>query len=238
MGRTYLDFNATTPMPEPVRHALAEAAVRLAGNPSSPHREGQEARQVLDEAREEVARLAGVRPGEVIFTSGGTESNNLALRGLAAAAARTARRPPRILVSAVEHPSVLETARDLARDGASVEILPVDRDGRVEPAVLEEALAQGADVVSVMHANNETGVIQPIEDLAAAAFEAGAAFHTDMCQALGKIPVDGAAARATACSLAAHKIGGPPGIGALLLRQGAAFASPMTGGAQEGRRRA
>ncbi len=238
MPRTYMDHNATTPMPEPVRRAVADGAALLRGNPSSPHSEGRAARAIVDEAREEVARLAGMEVAEIIFTSGGTESNNLALRGLAAEA-QARRRPIRMVTSAVEHPSVLETCRALQAGGAQVELLRVDQDGLVDPEDLESSLRrQGADVVSIMHANNETGVIQPLEELAAVADRHGAAFHSDMAQSAGKIPVAGAAPGASAVTLASHKIGGPPGIGALVLGRGAKIVAQISGGGQEEGRRA
>jgi len=233
-----MDHNATTPMPEAVRRAVADGAALLRGNPSSPHAEGRAARAILDEAREEIARLAGVEAAEVIFTSGGTESNNLALRGMTAQAQARGRRV-RIVTSAVEHPSVLETCRALEAGGAQVELLRVDQDGLVDPEDLESSLRrEGADIVSIMHANNETGVIQPLEELAAVAARHGAAFHSDMAQSAGKISVTGAAPGASAVTLASHKIGGPPGIGALVLGRGTKLVSQLSGGGQEEGRRA
>ncbi len=236
MPRIYLDHNAMSPMPAEVVRALADAAARLRGNASSPHAEGQGARALLDEAREEVARLVGA--GEVVFTSGGTESNNLALRGLASAARRR-RGEVRIVTSAVEHPSVLEACLALERDGAEVERLPVDACGLVDPSELEASLRRRrADVVSVMHANNETGVIQPVEDLAAVARGHGAIFHTDMAQSAGKVPISRAASAVSALTLAPHKLGGPPGIGVLMVEKGTEIESQIAGGNQEEGRRA
>jgi cysteine desulfurase len=239
MRRVYLDYNASAPMPEPVHQALGSALARLGGNPSSAHAEGQAARLALDEAREEVARFTAARPSEVVFTSGGSESNNLAIRGIAAAAAARHGGPPRIITSAVEHPSVLETCRQMARGGAVVEVLPVDGEGLVDPGDLEARLRLGrVDLISLMHANNETGVIQPVEEFTALAERDGVPFHTDMAQSAGKISLENVADEVSAVTLASHKLGGPMGIGALVVREGVALTSLITGGAQEGRKRA
>jgi cysteine desulfurase len=241
MSRVYLDHNATSPMAPAVRRALSEAMERIGGNPSSPHAEGRAARRELEEARELLAGLLGFNPSEVVFTSGGTEANNLALRGMRAGGASGA--PERIIASKVEHPSVLESCRSMAASGASVTLLDVDREGRVDPDSLRAALAGGERaLVSIMHANNETGVIQPVADLAAIAAAHGALFHTDIVQSLGKLPA-GVLSRVltsdvAACSVAAHKIGGPAGIGALAVRAPASLAAQITGGPQERRARA
>lgn len=236
--RTYLDHNATSPMGARVREALSAAFERHSGNASSPHAEGQSARLALEEARGAVAAFAGVAPKEVIFTSGGSESNNAAIRG-AVAAARGAGAPAHVVSSAVEHPSVIETCRSLRGEGVEWSILRVDPRGVADPDDLARLLAEKpACLVSVMHAGNETGVIQPVQALARVAHEADAAFHTDIVQSAGKVPIR----EATACSdfavLTSHKLGGPAGIGALIVREGARFVPTLTGGAQEGRRRA
>ncbi len=233
--RIYLDHNATTPLVPEALDAMARALADEYGNASSIHSFGQRAKAALDDARTEVARLIGAEPGEIVFTAGGTEADNIALRGLmdAAPAAR-----PRLVVSAVEHEAVLETARALARRGRPVTTLPVHATGLVDVAALESVLGADVALVSVIAANNETGVIQPIEELARAAHAAGAAFHTDAVQAAGKIPVDVRALGADLLSLAAHKFGGPKGVGALWLRRGTKMAGVITGGRQERNRRA
>ena len=216
---TYLDYNASAPMPDAVVDAIA-AAARLAGNPSSVHAYGRAARAVVEDAREAVAALVGARPQHVVFTSGATEANALALRGCG-------RR--RVLVAATEHDSVLNAA-------SGAEIVPVDRDGIVDPDALRRMLAGGggADaVVAVMLANNETGVLQPLAAVAAIAAEAGALLHCDAVQGPGRVPVDLAALGADFLSLSAHKIGGPKGIGALILRRDGTIAPDMRGGGQE-----
>lgn len=236
MSRIYLDHNATSPMPGAVRRAVAEAVHRLEGNPSSPHAEGRSARRLLEEARERVARILGHLPEDVIFTSGGTEANNLALHGLVAAVGG-ARGGARIVTSKVEHPSILEPCRILERSGVAVTRLEVSRDGVVDPEDLDGALrGRGAPIVSIMHANNETGVIQPLEELARIARRHGAIFHSDMVQSLGRLPVD--LPEIDACTVTSHKIGGPAGIGVLALREASRLRPLVTGGPQEGRKRA
>ncbi len=221
----YLDYNAGAPVREPVAEAMRSAALR-AGNPSSVHRFGSLARRTVESAREQVAGLGGWAPEDVVFTSGGTEANNLAIHG---AGRRT------IFVSAVEHDSVLAPAR---RGGHDCHVVPVDGEGVADLAVLDAALdACGAPaLVSIMLANNETGVIQPVAEVAAIAHRHGALFHCDAVQGPGKIPLD-AARNADLVSLSAHKFGGPMGVGALIVR-GAELVAQMTGGGQERRRRA
>ncbi|MBI3450949.1 MAG: cysteine desulfurase [Acidobacteria bacterium] len=238
MNRTYLDHNASAPMPDRVRQTLADALDRFAGNASSPHAEGQAAKRALEISRNGIAAFCGARPSEVVLTSGGSESNNAAIRG-AAAASRDLGRPMRLVTSAVEHPSVLETCRALEKAGFEWTALRVDARGVVDPDDLRATLAaRPACLVSVMHANNETGVIQPVEALADVARRHGALFHVDAVQSAGKIPVHTVVASADFTSLASHKIGGPAGVGALVVRESAPFASTLTGGAHEGRRRA
>ncbi len=218
----YLDHNATTPVLPQVASAMADALART-GNPSSVHRFGRLVRRSVDESREAVAALAGVSAANVVFTSGGSEANNLALRGFA----------DRVFVSAVEHASVLDAVTD-------ADIIPVDADGVVDLAALEDMLAglNGAAVVSVMLANNETGVIQPVAKIADAVHAAGALFHCDAIQAAGKRPVDLRELGADLMSLSAHKIGGPQGVGALVMRDGQDPEPLIRGGGQERRRRA
>ena len=207
------------------------------GNPSSTHRSGQEARSVVEEARQQIATVADASPEEVVFVSGGTEADNLALRGvMAARSLRDGRR--HLLVSAVEHPAVLETAHALAESGYEVDVVPVDSGGRVDPAALEQRLRADTAMVSIMAANHETGTLQPVSSIARLLKPRGITFHIDAVQALPHAPVTLDGTGADLLSFSAHKLGGPKGIGALLIRQGVPFASPMTGGAQQGRRRA
>jgi cysteine desulfurase len=222
MSVAYLDHNATSPLRPEAFDAMAEA-LRMAGNPSSVHRAGRRARALVDQARRDVAAPVGALPAEVVFTSGGTEANNLALRG-------SGRR--RVLVSAVEHDSVLQAAADAA-------IVPVDGEGVVDLAALERMLAAGEPaLVSVMFANNETGVLQPIAEAARLARQAGALVHCDAVQGAGKLPVDLHGLGVDYLSLSAHKLGGPTGVGALVVRDGAPFVSDRRGGGQEANRRA
>lgn len=223
--RTYLDHNATSPLHPAARQAML-AAMEEGGNASSVHAEGRAARRHLDDARDIAAEAVGALPGMVVFTSGGSEANNLALKGA---------RVERLFVSAIEHPSVLETAK---ASGKKVEIIPVTSHGIVDLAALEAALPGSPALVSVMLANNETGVIQPVRDVVAIAAKHRAIVHCDAVQALGKIPVNFGLLGVDLLSISAHKLGGPLGCGALVLRDGLALSPLIQGGAQELRRRA
>lgn len=243
----YLDHNATTPTRDAVREAMLPFLGEEFGNPSSIHERGRLARNALDDARGKVAALAGVHPRQVIFTGGGTEAGNLALRGVVLRAVAEGRRG-RVLVGATEHSAVLEPARELAAFGIEIVELPVDAAGRVTPDVLRQEIASkniddrapGSDVllVSVMQANNETGVINDIALLAATAREQGVTFHTDAVQIPGKLPLDFAGSGANLMNLSAHKMGGPKGVGALVTDNAVDLLPLVSGGGQEGGRRA
>lgn len=232
----YLDHAATTPMRAQAVAALAEEAARV-GNPSSVHQAGRAARKVVEEARELVADRLGAHPTEVVFTSGGTEADNLAVRGLGLPGAAGAGGRRRVLTSAVEHHAVLDPAAWLAeRAGADVVVLPVDGAGVVRLDALGEALAGGRGagaVVSVMWANNEVGTVQPVRRVAELAREHGALVHSDAVQAVGRLPVDFAASGLDAMTVSAHKLGGPVGVGALLVRRGVGVEPLVRGGGQE-----
>lgn len=227
----YFDHNATTPLAPAVLAAMLPWLERLCGNPSSRHEYGRQARLAVDEARQRVAAAVNAHPTEVLFASGGSEANNLFLKGAAAC-----RRPGRLAISAVEHPCVHRPAAQLARQGWQVDTLAVDATGRVDPAAYTAALAVRPQLVSVMQANNETGVIQPLPALAGEARAAGACFHTDAVQALGKLPLDFRAftqAGGQAMTLSAHKAGGPKGAAALILDKRVELAPQIAGGGHE-----
>ncbi|MDR2984910.1 MAG: cysteine desulfurase, partial [Nocardiopsaceae bacterium] len=235
----YLDHAATTPM---LPEALAAMTEELAhnGNPSSLHNAGRRARRIVEESREQVAQAFGARPSEVVFTGGGTEADNLAVKGMywARQAGRGAGRRRRVLASAIEHHAVMDSVTWLGdHEGAEVEWLPVDGSGLLGPDVLRAAIEADPNsvaLISVMWANNEVGSVQPISDLAAVASEYGIPFHSDAVQAAGQLPVSLAASGATALTVTGHKIGGPVGAGALLLGRAADDPVPVLhGGGQE-----
>jgi cysteine desulfurase len=234
--RIYFDHNATTPVDPAVAEVIARVMTEEFGNASSVHHFGQRAKAVLDDARSAVAALINAEPSEIVFTSGGTESDNFALRGVAEALEPTGRR--HLIASSIEHEAVLVTLRALARRGWRVTLLPVGASGIVDPAALAGALTDETAIVSVMHANNEIGTIQPIAELAALAHGRGALFHTDAVQSIGKIPVDVRALSVDLLSLSAHKFNGPKGAGALWIKRGARVTAILTGGKHERNRRA
>jgi cysteine desulfurase len=239
MSRAYFDYNATTPPAPAVIEAMARALSEDFGNASSVHYFGQRAKALLDEARSGVAELIGAEPAEVVFTSGGTESDNLALRGTAEAveSGGSAGGRRHIITSSIEHEAVLNTVKALAKRGWTVTLLPVDATGILSPAALASAITPATAIVSVMHANNEIGTVQPVADLAAIAHEHGALFHTDAVQSAGKIPVDVRTLGVDLLTISAHKFYGPKGAGALWIRRGTRVVSTMTGGKHERNRR-
>jgi cysteine desulfurase len=231
----YLDHAASTPMLPEAIDAVAAELGRL-GNASSLHAPGRAARRVVEESRERIAAVLGARPSEVVFTAGGTESDNLAVKGLFWSRRSADPKRRRVLASGVEHHAVLDSVLWLAEhEGAEITWLPVDEHGRVAPEALAGALADPSDValISVMWANNEVGTVQPITELADLARLHGIPFHTDAVQAVGQIPVDVAAAGVDALTLAGHKLGGPVGSGALVLGRDGATTPLLHGGGQE-----
>lgn len=230
-SRAYLDHAASTPLVPEAREAWLEAAERV-GNPSSLHTSGRLARRVVEEARESVAGDLGVRPSEVVFTSGGTEADNLAVKGLAWAR-RDDRGARRILCSRVEHHAVLDPVAWLGENGFEVEWVPVDRFGRVDVDDLTSRLGGDVALCTVMWANNEVGTVQPVEAIAQACEAAGVPFHSDAVQALGQLPLHGRYSGLTSLALSGHKVGAPHGVGALVVDRDARLVPVLHGGGQE-----
>jgi cysteine desulfurase len=226
----YLDHNATTPIDPRVLEVMLPYLRERWGNPSSPHRFGQEVHLAVEEARGRLARLLGCQARELLFCASGTEADNLALRGVAAALRTRGRH---IVTSAIEHHAVLGTCRALERDGFRVTYLPVSREGVVDVEALAESLGPETILVSVMHANNETGVVQPIQEIAALTQERGILLHTDAVQTVGKLPVRPGELGADLVTLSAHKLYGPKGAAALVARLGTSLRPTTTGGSQE-----
>jgi len=230
MDPIYLDHNAGAPLRPEALRALSAAHAQLFGNASSAHGFGAEARAALARARRQVATLAGVAPETLVFTSGATESNNTVLCQVASGA--------HAVLSATEHPSLLDQVGALRARAVRVTVVPVARDGRIDPSDFARALEPGTALASVQSANHETGVVQPIAELAAAAAARAIPFHSDAAQAFGKTPLDFGSLPIDYASFSAHKLGGPKGVGALYVRPGAALAPLLRGGSQERGRRA
>ncbi len=235
MRPLYLDFNATTPLDPAVAEAMVPFLGDTFGNPSSAHWYGLRAREAVAKARTEVAEMVGCEPDEVIFTSGGTEANNLAIMGYALAHRH---RGNHIVTSAIEHPSVLEVCRHLETLGFKVTRAPVDRFGVVTAQVVNDALLPSTILITVMQANNEVGTLEPIDEIAALALERGIVLHTDAAQAVGKVPIAFSAADIDMLSIAGHKLYAPKGVGALCARRGLELQRQMHGASHEGNRRA
>ena len=229
MDGCYLDHAATTPVRAEAAAAMAECFGASFGNPASLHRAGQRARRVVESARQCIASHLGCEPEEVIFTSGGTESDNLALRGVVAAA----RGKKHVVTTEIEHSAVLSCCAGLAEEGVEITRVPVERTGVVRAEAVLAAVRSDTAVVSVMLANNETGVLQPVREIARELRERGVAFHTDAVQALGKMALDVDELGVDLLSVSAHKIGGPKGVGALYVRKGVRIAPLLRGGHQE-----
>ncbi len=234
--RIYLDYAATTPLDPRVLEAMMPYMTEHFGNPNSIHSFGREARRAIDEAREKIAQLLNCQPGEIVFTSGGTESDNLALRGIAEAYRHKGNH---IVTTAIEHHAVLRTCKALEDMGFFVTYLPVDEHGLVSPEQVAEAVNEGTILVSVMHANNEIGTIEPISEIVRAVKvkRPDTIVHTDAVQTVGHIPVDIQELGVDLLSFSAHKFYGPKGIGGLFVRKGVRLVPQITGGGQERNRR-
>ena len=234
--RVYFDHNATTPVDVSAADTMIRVLRDEYGNASSVHRLGQQAKSIMDEARSAVSTLIGAEPSELVFTSGGTESDNFALRGAAEALEPTGRK--HLIATSIEHEAVLVTLKALARRGWRTTLLPVGESGIVSPEALKDALTDDTAIVSVMHANNELGTIQPVAELAAIARTKGALVHTDAVQSVAKIPVNVRELGEDLLTQTAHKFNGPKGAGALWIKRGTRIAPILTGGKHERTRRA
>ncbi len=226
MELAYLDNNATAPLLPEVLEAMRPYFGERFGNPSSPYQRGREARAAIEQARERVAALLGAAPSEIVFTSGGSEGDTAAILGLVSPG-------DHVVTTAIEHHAVLRSCKRLERAGVEVTIVPVLPDGQVDPQAVRAALRPGTRLVSVMTANNETGVLQPVEAIGRIAAEAGAWFHTDAVQAAGKVPVDVGRIGCALLTISGHKLHGPPGVGALYVRTGTFLRPLVQGGPQE-----
>ncbi|MCR4426792.1 MAG: cysteine desulfurase NifS [Firmicutes bacterium] len=235
MDRIYLDNAATTPVRREVLDAMVPFLTEKFGNPSSIHSFGREVRNDVELARERVARAIGAQPEEIVFTSGGSEADNLAIKGLALSVMG---KKNHVITSAVEHHAVLDTVKSLEGLGFDVTILPVDADGMVNPEDVKKAITRQTFLVSIMHSNNEVGTLQPIEEIARITREAGVAFHTDAVQSVGHVPIDVRTLGVDMLSMSGHKFYAPKGIGALWIRHGIRPVPLIHGGGQERKRRA
>jgi cysteine desulfurase len=231
----YLDYNATTPVDPAVAEAMEPYLREHFGNPSSDHDYGYQTRSAMQTAREQLAALLGVEPGEVIFTSGGSEANNLAIKGLAYALRE---RGNHIITSAVEHPAVIGPLQFLQRQGYCVTVLPVDSYGRVDPAQVADAITDETILISIMHANNEVGTIQAMRAIAEVAHARGVLFHTDAAQTIGKLPVKLSSLDADLLTVVGHKCYAPKGVGALIVRSGVTLEPLIHGAGHENHLRA
>ena len=234
MKKVYLDHSATTRTDDDVAKLMVEYMTEDYGNPSSIHSFGRITRKAVEEAREKVAKAIGAQPDEIIFTSGGTEADNLALRGVAYA---NKKRGNHIITSVIEHHAVMDTCKNLAREGFDISYLPVDEHGRVNPEDVKKAITDKTILISVMHANNEIGTIQPIKEIGAIAREKGIYLHSDTVQTIGKIPVNVDELNIDLLSISAHKFYGPKGVGCLYMRKGVRVLPISFGGSQERKRR-
>jgi len=235
MKRIYLDYAATTPTDPEVIKAMQPYFFERFGNPSSIHSFGQEAKKAIEDARERVAAFLGAKPEEIIFTSGGTESNNFAIEGVAYALEKKGNH---ILTSAIEHHAIIEPCKFLEKKGFKISVVGVDKNGLVDPGEIKKAMTDKTILISVMHANNEIGTIQPIKEIGRIAKEREIYFHTDAVQTVGHIPVNVDALNVDLLSLSAHKFYGPKGVGALYVRKGTRIERFLHGGDQERNRRA
>jgi cysteine desulfurase len=232
--RIYLDFNASTPVTPEAAAVLTRLLAESYGNPSSPHWAARAAKEAIDHARRQVAQLLNADPNEIVFTSGGTESANTAIKGLFFKLGT----PFHIVTTAIEHPATLQPCRFLERLGAELTVVGVRPDGRLDPEEIRKAIRPGTKLIAVMHANNETGVIQPVEEIAGIAKAAGVTLYVDSAQSVGKIPVDVNALGADLLAVAGHKLYAPKGVGALFIRRGVELEPFMHGAGHESGRRA
>jgi cysteine desulfurase len=235
MQQIYLDHNATTPVDEEVLETMLPHYRDAFGNPSSVHAQGRAARVCLDQAREQVAALIGAHPPEIVFTSGGTESDNFAITGTARALKD---KGTHIITSRVEHPAVLNTCEELRKEGFAISFVPVDSYGRIDCAALADMITDDTTLITLQHGNSEVGTLQPIEEIGGLARARGVLFHTDAVQTVGKIVVNTQELPVDMLSLSAHKMYGPKGVGALYIRRGISPLVPLiSGGGQEKKRR-